>query len=400
MQINREISFMGELHGKKHHGNLDVFSRISTSERTELMRTAGVIALEPGDIFTMRPVRPDEWKIGDEEYARQVASGHYNPILPFLDRLEPRKLMLGDLKDPVPASLYYDARSAECWGLQSHCGTLTDGHFRPQLSLARKVWSSMNDGTPLSCSGYCGGENDGIDECAFPLLVDPPIQLEPIPESKIRDLNHPTLTARVSQTTHTDDDVYREGVAAEPYPLGPRPDQGQDYHAHVRPGLVAPTPMPTPGLEQSSTPRVGGLESEASHGSSDIPKEISHPSSNASKGEGTAQSKGKAKNPHKGKTHIQSSSTDGISVSGRLRNEAQDYDRSEEFGDPNDRIDENENGNHTTEGKDNKPPNGRVGKPSRSKKSAATNLRGERLFYVTHSWINAICGLCIFFIVT
>jgi len=237
---------MGELNGKGHHGDLDLFSKFPTRGETEIMRSAGVIALNSGDVFTMQPVRRASWRIEDLEYAQDIARGYYNPNMPFFDMATPRVLDFEHLQNPVPASNYYDARSAECWGKQSHCVTLTDAQFRPQLSLGGKMWSSL----------YTWSDS----ECSYPLLVDPPIRLEPIPESKIRDSNHPVVTAKVFHTTSVDEGMPQPEGASWPFNPEPRLHHRQGYYAHRRPGLVPPTPLPTPRLRPPGNSQTGDSE--------------------------------------------------------------------------------------------------------------------------------------------
>jgi hypothetical protein len=209
---------------------------------TTIFNTGGVLALRDGDIFTVQPVRHDSAQLEGLRYAQDIARGDYNPDLPFFDILETRKLDLKHLVDPIPASIYYNARSAECWGKQSHCGTLTDGRFRPQLSLRGAVWSSLNSW-------------DGGYYCSYPLLLDPPIRLEPISESKIQII-HPVISATPAGEYGT---PYDEGVSWLSNP-SPQLLPGQDYHAQSRPPLSLPTPLPTPSRRPFEGPRGGNLQ--------------------------------------------------------------------------------------------------------------------------------------------
>jgi hypothetical protein len=94
-------------------------SRFWKSKSTELVvRTAGVIALEPEDVFTAR----SDYKIkyGDK-YAKLVAKGSFHPALISFDGWDSSPvtqtlpLNFGNLQDPVPASAYYEARMLDCW---------------------------------------------------------------------------------------------------------------------------------------------------------------------------------------------------------------------------------------------------------------------------------------------
>jgi len=98
-----------------------------------------------------------------------VANGNYNPILPDYQNFATVPLTYDDLLEPVPASNWYDARHGDCWGKQSHCSTMTDGNFRPQLYLDRRVWLSK-----------VMKKNE--TNCFIPYIVDPPIILSTIRE--------------------------------------------------------------------------------------------------------------------------------------------------------------------------------------------------------------------------
>jgi hypothetical protein len=86
------------------------------------------------------------------------------------------------LRNPVPVSVYYDARSKDCWGKQSHCGTITDDIHRPQLSMRHDIWKKL-----MPDDDFCG----------IPLVVDPPIVLSRLKST----LAEPTLVASHSPLT-------------------------------------------------------------------------------------------------------------------------------------------------------------------------------------------------------
>lgn len=89
----------------------------------------------------------------------------------------------GHLQSPVPASVYYDARSEDCWGIkQTHCGTITDDMYRPQLMIKNKVWAS------IAPKWYA---------CQRPELVDPPIVLSSVDTLKI-----PTCPRKLGPRQH------------------------------------------------------------------------------------------------------------------------------------------------------------------------------------------------------
>jgi hypothetical protein len=165
---------------------LVLWPRVSTwfSQRelyaTLPVRPEGVIPLNSTDVFSLRPIMQT---MGELEYASLVAKGLYRPMLTrwaLKKRYTTVPVNFNDLRDPVPANSYYDARLLECWGEQSHCGTLTDGSYRPKLRIATSVWKSI-------FNGYL---------CADPMLVDPPISLIPlrIGDQDVTSLPEPIFT--------------------------------------------------------------------------------------------------------------------------------------------------------------------------------------------------------------
>ena len=163
-----------------------------------IIYSPGVFPLLPQHVYTVAPLRPDVAVLNGVEYARKAAKGEYDPLHSaesFISTAFP--LNYDHLREPVPASLYYNARTSDCWGKQSHCSRITDGSFRPLLSLHPDVWESLaaiNLGGPLSMELY---------PCQLPLLVDPPLVLNPIPESEIK--HEPVIShmPRLSQEART-----------------------------------------------------------------------------------------------------------------------------------------------------------------------------------------------------
>lgn len=108
-----------------------------------------------------------------------VAQGKFSPSLALdeeiqfdFDPLNPNNL------DSIPADLYFDARHEDCWDQQSHCSTITEDQYRPDLILPKRVWTSH-----LSLQ-Y---------NCPYVILPDPPVVLSG-PESQGSSLPEPTLT--------------------------------------------------------------------------------------------------------------------------------------------------------------------------------------------------------------
>jgi hypothetical protein len=130
----------------------------------QLFRNASIIALNSTDIFTLKSL---SYNISGTDYAKLVAKGSLFRTMTrdfFGTAFTTAPIRIGDLVNPVPASLYYDARFEDCWGNQTHCGTITDDTYRPTLRLPAEVWKSIFGGK------WCGD----------PLLADPAISIHPI----------------------------------------------------------------------------------------------------------------------------------------------------------------------------------------------------------------------------
>jgi hypothetical protein len=101
----------------------------------------------------------DEWQ-ESPDIIHSVASGLVSADA-MVRKYKKVPLNFGDLSNPVPASAYFDARD-DCWGKQSHCGTITDDSYRPNIYLDVEAWRSLM-------------AND-IDHCFIDGLYDPPQQ--------------------------------------------------------------------------------------------------------------------------------------------------------------------------------------------------------------------------------
>jgi hypothetical protein len=184
-------------------------------------RPAGTIELKSEDIWTVRPILPKT--MNGFEYAQQVAKGEFNYTFttnssqPYYTERLP--IEFNDLQDPIPASVYYDARVEDCWGRQSHCGTITDDSYRPKLFLKKRIWDSL---IPRF-------------DCALPVLVDPPIVLHPINGLFEPPTIHPP--------------------AADPFPTQhspPTQTQNLPYPAHVYQEITpSPTQMDNKGISKT-----------------------------------------------------------------------------------------------------------------------------------------------------
>jgi hypothetical protein len=144
------------------------------STYTTFGRSAGILTLKPKDIFTLggEDIRPDGGAIGGLEYAKLVARGQYiTPDTPDIGYF-PLTMNFGDLQHPIPASIYYDARSQDCWGRQTHCNTITDDNYRPAIIVRDKVWESLFPHVDFRT-------------CLFGGVMDPPITLTEIPRESV-----------------------------------------------------------------------------------------------------------------------------------------------------------------------------------------------------------------------
>jgi hypothetical protein len=135
------------------------------------------------DIQTM------EWKTRNPEngveYAQKMAKGEFNHRLDAwqADLVTLRSMDIGNFLNPVPAKVYYDARTDECWGMQTHCGTITDDSYRPNIYIKEKAWYSAMP------SQYT---------CGMSVLKDPPRAITTI-DLHGRSLDEPVFPARATE---------------------------------------------------------------------------------------------------------------------------------------------------------------------------------------------------------
>ena len=217
---------------------------------TETIRKAGVIYLQSQDIYTSRPLLFKSNRGSDLAY--KIANGLWRPEPGQLlagEKLayDVEPLDFGNLKDPVPASVYFDARS-DCWGKQTHCATMTDDTYRPKLLIGGNVWRSV-----LSHHFYCN----------WPSVVDPPIvlsEMEPnLSPSKPQISGVPAIITpnSIAQEKPSYD---IEKPAAPPRP-GSRPLERPGPLATARPQLGKEEPMGWSGDGQDlerNRPKIDG----------------------------------------------------------------------------------------------------------------------------------------------
>jgi hypothetical protein len=88
------------------------------------LRGPGVLAVDAKSIWSLRKFPRNT--MSGVEFAHLVANGKYDPGWgmeePFM---QIRPMNFAHLKNPVPASEFYEARSEDCFGQQTHCATIT-----------------------------------------------------------------------------------------------------------------------------------------------------------------------------------------------------------------------------------------------------------------------------------
>jgi hypothetical protein len=88
------------------------------------VRPPGVLPVDPKSIFSLRHFPRNT--VSGIEFARIVASGKYDPGWGVEEPyVQIRPLNFVELEHQVPASVYYEARSEDCFGQQTHCATIT-----------------------------------------------------------------------------------------------------------------------------------------------------------------------------------------------------------------------------------------------------------------------------------
>jgi hypothetical protein len=120
----------------------------SVDIRHTLTMPGGIIPLNATDVSSWRPNK--SMTVNGVEFAQLVANGSFQTIFSqwrSTKTSEAVPLDFRDLQSPVPASVYYDVHKHDCWGKQTHCKTITEGAYRPQLKIADKAWVSVFNGS-------------------------------------------------------------------------------------------------------------------------------------------------------------------------------------------------------------------------------------------------------------
>lgn len=162
-------------------------NELGCGERTQelpdsLMRPSGIIPVHSTDVSSALP-RYESKTFNGLEYAHKMASGLFMGKYMFGNF---KRVNFEDMLDPVPASVYFDARAHDCVGKQTHCGTITDGSYRPDIFLDFGFWKSL---LPTD------------EDCGAMKVNDPPVTLVAVNTPKSLNANAQILPWQV---THLD----------------------------------------------------------------------------------------------------------------------------------------------------------------------------------------------------
>jgi hypothetical protein len=175
----------------------------------KVIRPEGIIPLNSTEIFSIRTKLPAKYGGDSLSFAHDMASGKYDPVIPMQthnELFETVPFDFGHLQAP-PAAAYYMARTFDCLGKATHCGTITDDDYRPNIRLSRSVWARMFTDF----------------DCMDPLAVDPPIALTPLNTVTESSSPQATLTKFVpSQPNHL---TPPQNPPEDPWREPPRPGQ-------------------------------------------------------------------------------------------------------------------------------------------------------------------------------
>jgi hypothetical protein len=110
-----------------------------------VVRKATIVAMNTPDVYSA-VFQKYNTETG-VRYAQLVAQGKFKPQFERARRVMDQRYWdatthlpfdFGHMQNPVPARIYFDARK-DCWGAQSHCGTITDDSYHPTLAIKNRV---------------------------------------------------------------------------------------------------------------------------------------------------------------------------------------------------------------------------------------------------------------------
>jgi hypothetical protein len=208
--------------------------------REELVLTGGVIPLRSEDvssIYTTFSIEPTGLA-----FVSSVISGLYQGNTEYEGRPIITRIDFNHLGDPVPASVYFKARS-DCWNNATHCATITDDSYRPRLHINSSIWRSILPSTL---------------RCHMPAIVDPPIALPIVEDYEYdEDAQLPHFPVAVSTAVST------------PVRNGKNTNDHQNLGAKPADRGGSPYPRPTEGPLRSGG--TWGLNGGSSAGRSKQP---------------------------------------------------------------------------------------------------------------------------------
>lgn len=219
------------------------FSNLPSPTSRLSVRSAGIVELKSKDVSSISSGRNPGVDFSavesdpkyDMEYASLVAGGKFRKTRGMYGAAYTLPLDFADLQDPVPAWAYFDARSDDCWGKQTHCGTITDDSYRPRLVIDPSVWAPMAD--------------PNYGQCHMPDLVDPAVALTAIP-SQSWEVDSPPLPSLRRGSSRIDGSLAQGARATDPgFPLGTVLPQAP----MPAPNQFWPLPTPTSSSTSGST---------------------------------------------------------------------------------------------------------------------------------------------------
>ena len=227
-----------------------LFDKVSVEQAySDAVLPAGVLPVRAEDVSSVYSVVDGE--ATGLAWVTNVINGRYMPYRfkhgPLSYSVITTRLNFNHLSDPVPASIYFKARS-DCHGNVTHCSTITDDSYRAKLYINHTIWQrAMPSGLG----------------CRLPPLVDPAsgYSVVGLDEPEEPEVHLPKLATF---------------PAAEPTPDYGRNPNGL-LHIGARPGGRGAPPHPRPtgqpprGGSGSTDPRAspGELYSGASVGGGD-----------------------------------------------------------------------------------------------------------------------------------
>jgi hypothetical protein len=242
------------------------FTTVKASTVPVPFRPSGVFGVKETDLTLLHPVHRNQRVKNGVEYARQIANGEFQPMMtsrwPFdlyTALVSARPFNPLDIQEPIPASNYFDGKNEECWGIQSHCRTITADYYRPHIAINRRAFESL---LPKSALTY-----NSVDwQCTIPTLIDPPIAIRPIPSQRRSNESmkkSPSQEVPVTQTTLVSSAKASSQGSQAPHERWM--EESNQWHAFrppdARPGSFITQAQPAQTTEATSEQRPGSSKS-------------------------------------------------------------------------------------------------------------------------------------------